>query len=65
MIEVIRYYMGKIRGLILMTSGRKALFSYLEEGVVGSKELGYKHVKTGNSDIIPIRMLWKKRREND
>lgn len=65
MIEVIRYYMGRIRGIIVMKSGKKALFRYFESGRVGNKDVGYKEVKPGQRDIIPMRLLRFKRKENE
>ena len=58
-----RYYMGRILGVIIIPNKKKALFEYLEKGRVGNKALGYKDVKCGDQDIVPMRMLRKKKME--
>jgi len=56
-----RYYMGRILGVIITPNKKKALFEYLESGRVGNKTIGYKYVKNGDQDIVPMRMLKKER----
>ncbi len=57
-----RYYMGRILGFIITPNKKKALFEYLEDGKVGNKAQGYKYVKAGEQDIVPMRMLRRNKR---
>ncbi|KKK66425.1 hypothetical protein LCGC14_2964190 [marine sediment metagenome] len=59
----IRYYMGKIECEIMTKGKRKALVSWNESGVIGNKSEGYKNVASGIEDIVPIRLLWRKKND--
>lgn len=54
-----RFYRGKIPMKILFRGGKKALVEYVEDGVVGPKDLS-KTVKKGDRDIVLIRHCWRR-----
>ena len=58
----IRYYMGRIKCRIRHHNGKKALIVWLDVGRVGNKTEGYKEVNSLETDIVPIRMCWRKKK---
>lgn len=61
MSEDIRYYKGIIECEIVGGMHNKALIRYRESGIVGMKDLR-KTVFPGELDIVPIRLCWRKER---
>ena len=59
----IRYYMGRHKIGILSKDGKKAIIMHLENGYVGNKSEGYKHIHKYDKDIAPMRLLRRKKNE--
>ena len=57
-----RTYMGRHLVFILARYGKKGLIIHLEDGYVGNKREGYKKVKNGDRDIVPLRLCWSKQK---
>lgn len=59
--QAIRYYMGRHKIIIIEKDKKKALIMHLEDGYVGNKDLGYKKVKNLDRDVVPMRILYKRK----
>ncbi len=58
----IRYYMGKVKCKVILQGGKKHYIEWLESGMTGNNQQGYKEVFAGGKDICPSRMLYRKRK---
>ena len=56
-----RYYMGKQKCVVIGYGGKKHFVQWLERGKVGNKKEGYKEVYPGETDIVPSRLLRRKK----
>ncbi len=62
---MIRYYAGKVKckRISKMTPMKTALFQALENGVIGSKKLGYREISLNELFIAPVRRCFKKEKD--
>ena len=58
-----RYYMGRHQCIILNSFGLKSVIMHLENGYTGNKEQGYKRVKCFEIDVVPTRLVRRKKNE--
>lgn len=61
--EVYRYYAGKVKckRISKMTPMKTALYRALEDGIIGTKDLGYRNIAAGELFIALVRRCYKKR----
>ena len=59
--KMIRFYAGKLKckRISKMTVMKTALYEALEDGIIGSKKLGFREISKGDVFIAPIRRCFK------
>jgi hypothetical protein len=48
----------------MQKNSKKCIVEHLEDGYVGSNQIGHKQVKNDDKDITLVRFCWKNKRNN-
>ncbi len=60
----VRYYKGKYLVIILFKTSKKSMIKWKTNSMVGTHQLGFEQRKPGQIDIVPTRLLWKKKKSH-